>query len=98
MTEPGRWARDLHQPDNRRTTDEMTAQARLLGGRYQVGELLGYGGGRIAERGGGRGHRPVRADGVQDPEPAHIEHKAELISHLSFCNWTLSDGLARLEP
>jgi len=42
---------------------------------FQGGELLGYGGGRVAERGGGRGHRPVRADGVQDPEPAHIEHE-----------------------
>src|SRR4029079_769472 len=32
------------EPRDRRTTDAMTAQARLLGGRYQVGELLGYGG------------------------------------------------------
>jgi hypothetical protein len=65
---------------------------------FQRGELLGYGGGRVAERAGGRGHRPVRADGVQDPEPAHIKHEAELISQKSFCNWTLSDDLARLEP
>ena len=43
---------------------------------FQGGELLGYGGGRVAERRGGRGHRPVRADGVQDPEPAHVEHEA----------------------
>jgi serine/threonine-protein kinase len=32
-------------------TDEMTAQARLLGGRYQVGELLGYGGMAEVHRG-----------------------------------------------
>jgi eukaryotic-like serine/threonine-protein kinase len=51
MTEPGRWARDVHQPDDRRMTDEMTAQARLLGGRYQVGELLGYGGMAEVHRG-----------------------------------------------
>jgi eukaryotic-like serine/threonine-protein kinase len=51
MTEPGRWAHDLHQPDDRRITDEMTAQARLLGGRYQVGELLGYGGMAEVHRG-----------------------------------------------
>jgi eukaryotic-like serine/threonine-protein kinase len=31
--------------------DEMTAQARLLGGRYQVGELLGYGGMAEVHRG-----------------------------------------------
>src|SRR4051794_36090362 len=35
----------------RRTTDAMTAQARLLGGRYQVGELLGYGGMAEVHRG-----------------------------------------------
>ena len=29
----------------------MTAQARLLGGRYQVGELLGYGGMAEVHRG-----------------------------------------------
>jgi eukaryotic-like serine/threonine-protein kinase len=58
MTEPvgrGAWSartgRDVHQPDDRRTTDEMTAQARLLGGRYQVGELLGYGGMAEVHRG-----------------------------------------------
>ena len=27
---------------------------------FERGELLGYGGGRVPERGGGRGHRPVR--------------------------------------
>ena len=37
--------------DERRTTDAMTAQARLLGGRYQVGELLGYGGMAEVHRG-----------------------------------------------
>jgi eukaryotic-like serine/threonine-protein kinase len=51
MTEPGRWARDVQQPDDRRMTDEMTAQARQLGGRYQVGELLGYGGMAEVHRG-----------------------------------------------
>ena len=39
------------RPDERRTTDAMTAQARLLGGRYQVGELLGYGGMAEVHRG-----------------------------------------------
>jgi len=36
--------------DDRRTTDEMSA-GRLLGGRYQVGELLGYGGMAEVHRG-----------------------------------------------
>lgn len=51
MTDPDRWPYDLHNPDDRRTTDDMTAQARMLGGRYQVGELLGYGGMAEVHRG-----------------------------------------------
>ena len=47
---------------------------------FQRGELLAYGGSGVAEGGGGRGHRAVRADRVQDPEAAHVEHEAELIS------------------
>ena len=51
----------------------MTAQARLLGGRYQVGELLGYGG--MAEVHKGRDLRlgprraPATALGVRARPP-----------------------------
>src|SRR4029453_3788760 len=47
---PATMSRD-DERTKRRTTDEMTAQARLLGGRYQVGELLGYGGMAEVHRG-----------------------------------------------
>ncbi len=42
---------------------------------FQRGELLADGGSGVAEGGGGRGHRAVRADRVQDPETADIEHE-----------------------
>ena len=48
---------------------------------FEGGELLGNGRGRVAQRGGGRGDRSVGADSMQDPEAAHIQHEAELISH-----------------
>src|ERR1043165_2647556 len=48
---------------DQRTTDEMTAQARLLGGRYQVGELLGFGG--MAEVHRGRDNRLGRGVAIK---------------------------------
>ena len=63
---------------------------------FQRGELLGYGGGRVPEGGRRGGHRPVPGHGVQDPEPADIEHEVYIISYEAFCNWTLSNELARL--
>src|SRR5262249_62003724 len=50
----------------------MTAQARLLGGRYQVGELLGYGGmaevhkGRDLRLGRGVAIKMLRTDLARD--------------------------------
>src|SRR5213079_3237047 len=44
------WTLRYADTDDRRTTDTMTA-ARLLGDRYQVGELLGYGGMAEVHRG-----------------------------------------------
>ena len=51
----------------------MTAQARLLGGRYQVGELLGYGGmaevhrGRDLRLGRDVAIKMLRTDLARDP-------------------------------
>src|SRR5690606_7139956 len=39
------------RPGDRRIDDDMTASERLLGGRYEVGELLGYGGMAEVHRG-----------------------------------------------
>ena len=59
-------------------------------------------GGTVAQTDASRANGGGQAQGAQDSsessEPAHIKHEAELISHSDFCNWTLSDGLARLEP
>ena len=70
---------------------QIDATARALGEPHpdlalQGGELLGNGRRRVAERRRGRGYRPVRADGVQDPEPANIKHEAQLSIRWQFCN------------
>ena len=59
----------------------MTAQARLLGGRYQVGELLGYGG--MAEVHRGRDLRGASADAVVAAGIGHVPEGREIFFEFS---------------
>ena len=53
--------------------DERRARLAL-----QRGHRLGHRGGRVGEGGGRGGHRALAGHGVEDQEPARVEHAAEL--------------------
>lgn len=58
------------EPGAARTAFDEAVAGLLL----QGGELLGDGGGRQVQRGGGRGHRAVVGHRTEDSQPPRIDH------------------------
>ena len=84
----------LGQPDAARPAVEERGAGLAL----ERGHRLRDGGGRVGERGGRGGHRALAGDGVEDQEPARVEHAAELNAGVRSLRWSAGVSRGTLVP
>ncbi len=81
---PGEDVAGLGEPHAARAAEQQRGPGLALERRDRLRDR----GRRVRERGGRRGHRAGRRHGVEDQQPARVEHAAELNAHARFIRWS----------